>query len=547
VVRGGVAPASLVVSASATIAPVSVIQSLRRSGSLERPVGVAIGVAAVVALAGGLALVGHWSAGLGLLVFAAATMVCLRWPTVSLVAFLLAAYLPDALINAAARPATGVLQGQNSGTWGQPFAGLQVSDVVLLAMAVATFLLVLRRYRQRDDASPTMRLTMWLPVALLGLWLLAEVARNVERFGIAAPGEFRFQYLQLAVVPYLCVVARDRAVQRRAFWTMIVGTLVVPLALVPVIGAIKGWSIGPYSRFFPASASLGIFFALGALVLAKARRSITTPVWAIAAVTCAAGVLMFLDGHRSVWMAAAAAVATALLIGALPRRSVRTLGVPVVAALCVSVAVSWVALAELPVPSATSASVAPISSVSPAPSPSSAGAPSASGGSSTGESAVGYVRTRSTAFVDPAADADSSWRLAVWHAALRQIERSPIVGVGFGGYWRFVVPRSISPIPITVQPHDVYLQTWLKTGAVGLVLYLGSVAGALVFMVRSWRRSRRSGDPTTTVMLATGLVVLVSASLFMVVYSFTYAALLWVGLGLAAAATPPSGDRPAAD
>lgn len=153
------------------------------------------------------------------------------------------------------------------------------------------------------------------------------------------------------------------------------------------------------------------------------------------------------------------------------------------------------------------------------------------------------MQTRSAAFVDPAADADSAWRIAVWRSALRQIRAVPVVGDGFGGYWHFVVPRSISPIPVTVQPHDVYLQTWLKTGGIGLVLYLASVAGAIVFLVRSWRRTRGTGDSTTIVVLAAGLVVLVSASLFMVVYSFTYTALLWTGLGLGAAAGLPSGSR----
>jgi O-antigen ligase len=483
-------------------------------GLLQYPRASIAVLALFVTAAGGLVVVGHWTAGAGLLLFGAVTAVALYWPSLALALFLGAAYLPDTLINAAARPPVSVLQGQNSGTWGQPFAGLQLSDVVLLAMFAATCLILVRlgRAAREPGANRRVPVTAWLPAVLFACWLFIEVVRNVSRYGASAPGEFRFQYLQLAVVAYLCVTARDAGIQRRLLWVMLVGTLFVPLALVPVIGAIKGWSVGPYSRFFPASVSLGIFYGAGALALAKARKVVALPTWLVAAIVGTAGVFLFLDGHRSVWMAAVAAVAIALLLRAFPRRAIRRDGVAIAAALCVSLAVSWVALVSLPVPAASSSTA------------------------SANSSALSYVQARGTAYVDPSADADSSWRMAVWHSALHQIRPVPVFGVGFGGYWDFPIP-SISKFPVTTQPHDVYLQTWLKTGGIGLLLYLASVAGTLLFVFRAWRRTRTSGSPVTTLLLAAGVATIISASLFMVVYSFAYTSLLWAGLALGAAAT----------
>ena len=45
---------------------------------------------------------------------------------------------------------------------------------------------------------------------------------------------------------------------------------------------------------------------------------------------------------------------------------------------------------------------------------------------------------------------------------------SPIIGEGFGGYWGL----SGMPGDLGVQPHNLYVQTLVKLGAVGMVLYL---------------------------------------------------------------------------
>ena len=186
------------------------------------------------------------------------TLVSLRSPLTSLGAFLLAAYLPEVL-QFAARPTGGVVQTSHSGSWGQLLGGMQLSDIALVGMLAAVFLIFVGHLTPSARARAATRLSpaVWLPAALFAAWLGVEVVRNVRQFGIASPGEFRFEYLGLAVVPYLCVVSRDAVTQRRMLWLLLAATLWVPLALVPVIGALKGWYVGPSSRFFPADVSLG--------------------------------------------------------------------------------------------------------------------------------------------------------------------------------------------------------------------------------------------------------------------------------------------------
>ncbi len=470
-----------------------------------------------VVAAAALALAGHWGLGAGLFLITVMTLISLWTPLASLGALLLAAYLPEVLLFAI-RPAGGVVQSSHSGSWGQFFGGLQLTDIVLVGMFTAVCLIVLRSLTTsaRARARTGVPLTVWLPAALFAVWMGIEVARNVRQFGAAAPGEFRFEYLGLAVVPYLCVVARDTATQRRMLWLLLFGTLFVPLALVPVIGALKGWYVGPSSRFFPADVSLGIFFGAGALVLAKARRVVSIPTWLVGVVVCLAGILLFVDGNRSAWMAAIAAILIAVLLRAFPRRSIRSDGVAVGVALCAALVVSWVALAVLPVYT-----------------------PRGDSTSKAHSNPLAYMQTRGRAYVNPSADPDSEWRLAVWRSALRQIRAVPVVGVGLGGYWHFSMPRSINNgVPVTVQPHNFYLETWLKTGGVGLLLYLASVASALAYLWRTWVRTRASGEPAPTLLLTIGVIVLCSSSLYMVAYPLSQAPLLWTGLALGAAALP---------
>ena len=75
---------------------------------------------------------------------------------------------------------------------------------------------------------------------------------------------------------------------------------------VPIIGQLKGWSIGPEARFFPASISLGLLYGLLALSLGKKYRIIKINeilYWLIFVIS---GLMIIIDSHRSVWIATVA-------------------------------------------------------------------------------------------------------------------------------------------------------------------------------------------------------------------------------------------------
>ena len=62
----------------------------------------------------------------------------------------------------------------------------------------------------------------------------------------------------------------------------------------------------------------------------------------------------------------------------------------------------------------------------------------------------------------------ASWRLVQWKEQMTKFYDSPIIGEGFGSYWGF----SGNPGDLGVQPHNLYVQTLVKLGTVGMLLYL---------------------------------------------------------------------------
>ena len=99
-----------------------------------------------------------------------------------------------------------------------------------------------------------------------------------------------------------------------------------------------------------------------------------------------------------------------------------------------------------------------------------------------------------------------------WNAAIRssEIVRSfgwprgelildhPWLGVGVNNAPRAMVryagaARGIGQYPI-MPVHNPVLTIWAETGMIGILLYLGVLASALLAFVRSWLRDRRAPD-----------------------------------------------------
>lgn len=89
-------------------------------------------------------------------------------------------------------------------------------------------------------------------------------------------------------------------------------------------------------------------------------------------------------------------------------------------------------------------------------------------------------------------------RETLWQGAWRLILDHPWLGVGINNAPRTMVryagaARGIGQYQ-TVPIHNPVLTIWAETGLIGILLYLGVLASALLAFVRSWVRDRRADD-----------------------------------------------------
>jgi exopolysaccharide production protein ExoQ len=80
-------------------------------------------------------------------------------------------------------------------------------------------------------------------------------------------------------------------------------------------------------------------------------------------------------------------------------------------------------------------------------------------------------------------DATFSGRTRIWSAVLTSISKRPLLGYGYGGFWRGLSGESgnvISSVGFGVpHAHSGYLNIWLQIGAIGLGMFLASLFIAL--------------------------------------------------------------------
>ena len=273
-------------------------------------------------------------------------------------------------------------------------------------------------------------------------------------------------------------------------------TLVFAVLCLPLIGGFKGWGIGPLSRYLSAASSFAMALAVIWLGLSlKYRVDVRYGVvlWAFVPVSF---VLIFVDGHRSVWLACAVVLLTLVMIGELRIERAWSWGV----------ALSLAAIAALLAAQAV------------------------------GLDPLRYFTSRAGAFVDPYGDRTSAWRAYVWRAQLVASWRTPLVGQGLGGYWSVYVPELNGTV--TASPHSMYVQTLVKLGAVGLGLHRAVALGVFTTLKRALGRfDQLCGADRVLVVMA---VAVVPASLaFQSVYAVEMGSMIWLGLGLAALAGRP--------
>jgi O-antigen ligase len=78
-------------------------------------------------------------------------------------------------------------------------------------------------------------------------------------------------------------------------------------------------------------------------------------------------------------------------------------------------------------------------------------------------------------------DATFTGRTDIWHAVIDVASRTPLLGVGFGGYWG-LRDEEISSTLLVRESHSGYLDVYLETGLVG-------GAFIMVFLIAFYRRA----------------------------------------------------------
>jgi O-antigen ligase len=403
-----------------------------------------------------------------------------RFPLIAIVALFLTGSVPDILVFTPAMIEAGNAIAISG--------GINAVDVVLVVMLVAVVARILGEISGRTHTLPRILLFLY---ALMAFWFAIAVIRNTDTYGLSAFGEFRYRYLVLIIVAYVGYFFPTGKSRLQAFKVIVIGSVLLPLALLPVIGQQLNWAFGSIYRFLPPNVSLGIVYGLIALILAKKYNYLATWSWVIWLLIIIVGFTLLIDSPRSTWLAMI--VAFMLLTVAREIGLQRILRFSVVGAAALAV-VLWLV-------------------------------------SSVGIDPMDTLANRAVAIYAPTEDANASWRIELWTAYVqRSLDASSLVmGEGFGGHWSIEVGFGRE---ITVFPHNLFVMTLVKLGIVGVGIYLAII---LVMANLFWgflKRQDLRRHPEYPLVL-TALVALVASQAFYMAFGLDYYTWLFVGLGIA--------------
>ncbi len=369
---------------------------------------------------------------------------------------------------------------------------IRIQDVVMVSMLGAVFLKVIFRVKVLFSRN---NLSLSVYVIFFGLWVFFEIIRNINVYGLSAPGEFRYRYLILSAPLYVAFFFSSTEQRKKLLKLLIASSLFLPLMCVPIIGELKNWSIGPDSRFFSSSISLGLLYGLLALGLAKKYRIIKINQILYWFVVVAAGLMIIIDSHRSVWLATFATGGTLFCIKEIyyNKRMNHTL------LTIFSIVIILTLTNQILILKAKT-------------------------------NIVDYITGRASDLVklDESYNNTASWRVAQWKGQMSNFYASPIIGEGFGSYWGLSGVRG----DLGVSPHNLYIQTLVKLGIIGMLLYVIIIFKMFIRFKRIITKYNFKNDSEMPILIL-GMVVLIAAHVFYIAYSFEYYSLLFIGLGVA--------------
>ena len=420
--------------------------------------------------------------------FIISSFVAYNHPLLIIFAHFIFSIIPNMLLSAVEDPYT----------WRNLTKGIGVHDIVLGSMIVAVFIricLSTQKERIAKFESARFGFVVGKYVTLFVLWFIFEIVRNIKLYGLSAPGEFRSHYLILALPLYISIFFDTAKKRVSLFKLTIFISCFLPFLLIPVIGDLKGWSIGPESRFFHAFISIGILYGIFASALACKYGLIKIPKMLLWLGSSASALILILDSHRSVWFAAVILFFLTLWFKEVQIRKLqRNFLFYIAAFFCIIFVASNL-----------------ITSVM-----------------DTGLIDFVVERSGDVFKIGETDNTTTSWRVAKWRVQLQRLYNSPFIGLGFGGYW------GVSGLEgdVGISPHNLYIQIVVKLGIIGLFLYLMIVANVFRNLKYGFKVLTALKDPETAIII-TGIIILLASHAFYMVYSLEDYSLIFIGLSIA--------------
>lgn len=362
--------------------------------------------------------------------------------------------------------------------------GIGAIDIILLSMLGLTIIRYInKQYRNYQ------KIGIGAVLIVFFIWMLFEIIRNYGKFGLSAPGEFRFRYLILVLPVFIAMNFNSFEARKKLARTLIKVGYFLPLLYIPVIGIMKGWTFGAENRFLNSQIYLGMIYSLTFLLISRKYNYLKFNKNVILISLIPFAFFFIIDSHRSAWLAAAVILGLLYYLKELKAGRIFRL---------------------IPFLIILGAIVIPLIS-------------------DTGINIIKYVEQRGSAFYDPSSDPTSEWRMMMWSLHMDKFFSSPIIGEGFGEYWYVVFPNGQV---VNVSPHSYYVQTLVKVGIIGMALWVFIIFKIFFRIKKFLEDARRKFNPELPIIILS-FCVLITMHVYYIVYSLEYYSLMYLGLAIA--------------
>lgn len=137
------------------------------------------------------------------------------------------------------------------------------------------------------------------------------------------------------------------------------------------------------------------------------------------------------------------------------------------------------------------------------------------------------------------ADTSTNYRVSIWKAAVRMIYDHPLSGIGIGeGAFAIMYQNySLSGIEAAPHSHMLYLQIWIETGLVGLVVFLMTVLLIFKKVFAYYRNGTNTEMKIVSLAAVCGITaILIQGFTDYVWYNYRVFALFWIMCAFAVSA-----------